>query len=265
VPRRLLIRPGAIGDFIVSLPALEFLRDDYTEVWAASSNVPLARFADRARSISSTGLDRLGITHADDVIDRLRQFDTIHSWYGANRPELRTLIQSLGLPFVFHQALPCGPQHATDFYLEQVGAPPGGTPQVECRLTRRTTLAILHPFASNPAKRWPLQRFEELAAMLEGEMHVKWCRGPEEELPHAYFVENLYELGAGIATAAVFVGNDSGISHLAAAVGTPIIALFGPTDPHISGPRGTNITVIRSLEASAEDVYRDVTRIAQIT
>ena len=43
--RRLLIRPGAIGDLIVSLPALEYLRADYTEVWVAECNVPLIRFA----------------------------------------------------------------------------------------------------------------------------------------------------------------------------------------------------------------------------
>ena len=62
--RRLIIRPGAIGDFVVSLPAMECLRDGYLEVWAASVNVPLARFADRARSIASTGLDLVGITDA---------------------------------------------------------------------------------------------------------------------------------------------------------------------------------------------------------
>src|SRR5580698_3897648 len=48
--RRLAIRPGAIGDFIVSLPALECLQTDYYEIWATSANVPLVRFADRARA-----------------------------------------------------------------------------------------------------------------------------------------------------------------------------------------------------------------------
>ena len=79
--RRLLIRPGAIGDFIVSLPALERLKTDYLEVWAASPNVPLARFADRARSIASTGLDLLGIADTPPgLIDELRGFDSIVSW-----------------------------------------------------------------------------------------------------------------------------------------------------------------------------------------
>jgi heptosyltransferase III len=264
VPNRLLIRPGAIGDFILSLPALEFLRGDHTEVWAASPNVPLARFAGRARSISSTGLDRLGILEARDVVERLRNFDSIHSWYGANRPEFRALIHDLGMPFTFYQALPSGSQHAVDFYLSQVGAPVGTVPHIECRLARRQELAIIHPFASNPAKRWPMQQFEELAELMEADhMNVKWCRGPEEALPRAYFVENLYELGAGIATAAVFIGNDSGISHLAAAVGTPVVALFGPTDPSIWSPRGLTETATLPLESSAAEVYREVCRIAR--
>src|SRR5208283_5959747 len=73
--RRLVIRPGAIGDFIVSLPALECLKTDYLEVWAASPNVPLARFADRARPIASTGLDLLGIADPPaGLIGELRRF-----------------------------------------------------------------------------------------------------------------------------------------------------------------------------------------------
>ena len=42
---RLIIRPGAIGDFILSLPAMERLRTDYLEIWAGTQNLPLARFA----------------------------------------------------------------------------------------------------------------------------------------------------------------------------------------------------------------------------
>src|SRR5271154_7157166 len=123
--RRLLIRPGAIGDFVVSLPALEFLRDIYTEVWTATANVPLGRFADRARSIASVGLDRMAVTNDADVVERLRKFDSIHSWYGASQEDFRELVEGLEIPFTFYDALPKGPQHAVDFYLNQVGAPPG--------------------------------------------------------------------------------------------------------------------------------------------
>ena len=52
--RRLLIRPGAIGDVIVSLPALEFLKAEYTEVWVPSPLVPLIQFADKVVSIAAS-------------------------------------------------------------------------------------------------------------------------------------------------------------------------------------------------------------------
>src|ERR1700738_3614206 len=114
--QRLVIRPGAIGDFIVSLPALECLRSHYLEVWAAAQNVPLVRFADRARSIASTSLDLLGVSEAPArLMDELRGFDSIMSWYGANRPEFPDLVRSLDLPFTFFRALPAesAGMHAT--------------------------------------------------------------------------------------------------------------------------------------------------------
>src|SRR5215471_404273 len=98
--RRLAIRPGALGDFIVSLPALEHLRTEYFELWTTSRNVPLVRFADRARSIASTGLEWIGIDAPPErLIADLRQFDSIVSWYGANRPEFRDAVAKLELPF----------------------------------------------------------------------------------------------------------------------------------------------------------------------
>ena len=126
--RRLTIRPGAIGDFIVSLPALECLQSDYHEVWAASANVPLVRFADRVRSIASTGVDLLAVSEPPPMlIDALRGFDSIVSWYGTNNPEFRRVVEELGLPFRSLSALPGGSRHAVDFYnaqARQSGAEP---------------------------------------------------------------------------------------------------------------------------------------------
>jgi ADP-heptose:LPS heptosyltransferase len=75
-------------------------------------------------------------------------------------------------------------------------------------------------------------------------MPVRWCAGPEEPLPDAVCIADLYELACWLATARVYIGNDSGITHLAAAVGTPVVALFGPTDPRIWAPRGPQVHVI---------------------
>ncbi len=244
--RRLLIRPGAIGDFIVSLPALESLRADYTEVWCAEPNVPLARFADRAISLGSSGIDRLGIANDEDVAERLGRFDDIISWYGESRPEFRKLVSDLMLPFRFLRALPGGDSHAVKFYKNQarsLGALPKGNPRIYCPAVLRSFAAI-HPFASSPAKRVPMEIFEGAAKKLSQSMPVQWLCGPEESLAGATRFDNLYDLACHLRGARIFVGNDSGISHLAAAVGTPVTALFISTDPGVWSPRGSTVDAI---------------------
>ncbi|MGA2038817.1 MAG: glycosyltransferase family 9 protein [Bryobacteraceae bacterium] len=251
--RRLVIRPGAVGDLILSLPALECLRADYLEVWAASPNVPLVRFANSVRSIMSTGLNLLGITDPPPVrlLNRLRSFDSIVSWYGANRPEFRELAHSLDLPFTFLPALP--PQdagmHATDFYLKQVSAltecHADPIPRIPCSVEREN-FAVIHPFSGGRRKNWPLEKFRQLARGLERRMPVRWCAGAEDpQLPEAHRLDDLYQLACWLAQASLYIGNDSGITHLAAAVGTPVLAIFGPTDPAVWAPRGEHVRIAR--------------------
>jgi heptosyltransferase III len=251
--KRLIIRPGAIGDFIVSIPAVECLRDGYLEVWAAPRNVPLAaRIAQHARSIAATGLDLLEVTGPNEqLLETLRGFDSIVSWYGANRPEFREAVAGLRLPFQFFPALPpavCGSRgtHAADFYLSQARGighcASDGIPRIACDAIRGDFAAI-HPFAGSPKKSWPLERFQELAQRLARRMPVEWCAGPEDELPGARRFEDLYQLACWLAGARIYIGNDSGPTHLAGAVGTPVVALFGPSDPAVWAPRGPHTAI----------------------
>jgi hypothetical protein len=250
--RRLVIRPGAIGDLIVSLPAIECLRSDYLEVWVASPNVPLVRFADRVRPIASTGLDLLGVAEPPgNLLAELRGFDSIVSWYGANRPEFRALLLDLKLPCLFFPALPPegAAMHATDYYLDQVrelsDCASGCVPRIPCP-AERAGFAAIHPFSGSARKNWPLEKFRQVARGLERAMPVRWCAGPEDPpLEGAVRIDDLYGLARWLASARLYIGNDSGITHLAAAVGTPVLALFGPTDPGVWAPRGPNVRVAR--------------------
>jgi heptosyltransferase III len=245
--RRLIVRPGAIGDCIFALPAMEFLRTGTTEVWVASQNVPLIRFADRVRAIAATGLDLVGIPDREPpsaLLDALAGFDSIVSWYGANRPEFRAAVS--GLPFEFLPALP--PKgaglHAADFYLRQVGGGGGpAIPRIPCP-RKPGEFAVIHPFSGSARKNWPLERYRELARALETRMPVRWCAGPEETFEDAVRFDDLYELACWLASARVYFGNDSGITHLAAASGAPVVALFGPTDPAIWAPRGARARIV---------------------
>jgi heptosyltransferase-3 len=263
---RLIIRPGGIGDCILSLPAMEFLRTESTEVWVPSSVVPLIRFAE-ARSIPSTGIDLLGLPGVKPppgLIERLRSFDSIVSWYGANRAEFREHVRELGLPFQFLDALPDpdGAIHAADFFLRQAGGNGLAVPGIVCEQREGGDFAAIHPFSGSAKKNWPLERFRELAARLG--MPVRWCAGPEETLADAVRFENLYDLAGWLRSARVYIGNDSGISHLAAAVGVPTVVIFGPTNPAVWAPRGAriisgkldDITVAQALLRAASPLLR---------
>jgi ADP-heptose:LPS heptosyltransferase len=194
----------------------------------------------------------MGITEpSPQLIANLKSFDQIDSWYGANRPEFRELVRSWGLPFQFYRALPPEDNrlHAADFYLEQVGQPTGAIPSIACEVEREN-FAVIHPFSGSPRKNWPLEKFQRLARSLERRMPVFWCAGREDPpLPGARYIEDLYELARWLARASLYVGNDSGVSHLAAAVGTPVLVLFGPTDPAVWAPRGPNVRIGRWTSA----------------
>jgi heptosyltransferase III len=222
--RRLLIRPGAIGDVILSLPELEQARGDYTEVWAPRVVLPLIRFADRTRAIADTRLDALGVI--DAAVPELETFESIYSWYGSNRPEFREAVRHL--PFTFFPALPISGKEV---------------PRIEVPPAPVEDFAVIHPFSGSPKKNWPLDSFRAVASRLE--LTVKWSAGPEEVLDQAVRFGDLYRLACWLSMARLYIGNDSGISHLAAAVGTPVVAIFCTTDPLIWAPRGPLVVVVR--------------------
>lgn len=224
--RTLLIRPGAIGDCIRSFPELEEHKSAYTEVWISRPVVPLVCFAGRVRAIADMQLDMVGLPGIDapaSTIQSLLSFDRVHSWYGSNRPEFRHAVSYL--PFQFHQALP--------------DRRPPGIPRIPISGPWHGSI-IFHPFSSSPKKNWPIEEFDKLAAAFGG---VEWTCGPEEEVPGcaARRFEDLGEMAVWLSGARLFVGNDSGITHLAAAVGTPTLAMFGPTDPSLWCPAGPNV------------------------
>jgi hypothetical protein len=244
---RLLIRPGAIGDCILSFPALEYLKTDYTEVWVPSAIVPLVSFANRVWPLAATGIDLLGLGDMEIpavLRERLASFDEIVSWYGFHRPEFRSALCDINPRCVFHEALPRGPAHATDFFARQVGAPDGLYPRLCGRQIAAGDAIVVHPFSGGKGKNWPLDRFRQVAEQMP--YRVEWLAGPEEQLQGALRFDSLADLAAHIATARLYLGNDSGITHLAAAAGAPTLALFGPTEPKIWAPRGQNVTVLRA-------------------
>jgi heptosyltransferase-1 len=132
-----------------------------------------------------------------------------------------------------------------------------------------TDFAILNPGAGWGAKRWPAERYAQVAGKLASEgIRSIVNYGPGEES----LARDVEAAGAGAAARAMkcsitelialtrrtrlFVGGDTGPMHLAAALGVPVVAIFGPTDPARNGPYGTRSIVLRNPASSTSHARR---------
>jgi len=124
----------------------------------------------------------------------------------------------------------------------------------------RRQMIILHPGSGSKKKVWPVERFLEISHHLREHLRSRLLVviGPAElgETQKAFegmephppiFAKglSLVQLASVMEGCRAFIGNDSGISHMAAALGIPVLAVFGPTDPEVWSPRGGKVVVIR--------------------
>lgn len=123
----------------------------------------------------------------------------------------------------------------------------------------------LHPGAGSPRKRWPATRFAEVAALASAAGYAPLLLAGEADAQALHETQDALA-GRGVAAALArdlpvatlaallrrcvgYVGNDSGVSHLAGLVGTPTVAIFGPTDPARWAPLGPRTLALRSPDA----------------
>ena len=118
---------------------------------------------------------------------------------------------------------------------------------------RRTPYAVLHPKASAEDKTWPATKFLKVAEHLQKQLGIQpvFIAGPGESLDEfngypQVAGASLEEVKSLLAEAALFVGNDSGPAHMAAAFQAPSIVLFGSSDPEIWRPWRTESAVLAS-------------------
>jgi len=125
--------------------------------------------------------------------------------------------------------------------------------------------AVIHPGARWWFKQWPLERFAQLSQILWERYRVESVfLGGERESKALSVIRRhlsrpfqsaegltLLQLAVIIRRSSLFIGNDNGPMHIAAAVGTPVVALFGSSDPSIWGPRGSgDVVVYKSVPCS---------------
>jgi heptosyltransferase-3 len=276
-----VLRSGALGDFILTLPVLRTLRGSFPAVQLGLVTHPRfgrlaveAGLADAAISVDSADVARLftaGAEFSAPWIERLRDFDTALSLLHDPDGVVAANLSRMGLKTVVARSpLPPAGIHAADHLLAALRALDvpvelpawpklslSAEPESEPELAGRRL--VLHPGSGSPRKNWPLERFVRLADEAERSLGLDplFLLGEAEDRMAGLLAATasgrcvlagltLDRAARVLARAAAYVGNDSGISHLAAALGTPSVVLFGPTDPVQWAPRGDRVRVVRA-------------------
>ena len=275
--RALVVFPGALGDFICFLPTLKVLaerrsidllaRTEFSELVPGVKVGSLERFQIRHLFVSGGGSD-------EKVRSFFETYDCSYFWMGSGdltfKQELRAATQGRVRIFQFH---PRNSQmHQADYYLSCVQADSApGMPHIALMpdaeqwaevfwakhsLESKPVLAIA-PGSGAREKNWPVISFEAIAGWWRERVggSVITILGPVEDERGGY--ESLCNYGvalrditlgrltATIARCSLYVGNDSGMSHIAAALGVPTAAVFGPSSVNQWAPRGNTVLVLR--------------------
>jgi heptosyltransferase I len=301
-PQRLLIiRLSAFGDVIHTIPAVVALRDalPQTEIaWAVEpAYAELVETVARVKAIR-VSLKRWSFSRIAAAKRDVRGFETAIDFQGLIKSALiawtsgaaarygyaRDVIREKPAAwFLNRHAAIDRSKHVVEWNLELARTfAPAITlvPEVDFTpfakdgsgaLARFANRIVLVPGAGKPEKLWPVERFAELAARIGGDALVVWGPG-EESLARAIGAEvapatNFRELAFVLNRARLVVGADTGPLHLAAALGTPLVGLYGPTDPARNGPYGQLDRVVSSYSTTKlmQDIsVDDVMHILQI-
>lgn len=300
-PRILVIRGGAIGDFILTLPAINLLREAFPqahlEILGYKHIVALAEdrfYADATRSIEYGALSGFFIPNSElapDLVEYFSSFQQIISYLydpdglfegNLRRAGVKNLLRAFAkVDDTEHAARQLArPLQELALYLEDHAArifpskADYAASQDFLGSNDGNPVIAIHAGSGSPKKNWPVDRWEVLGRKLAedspgtrllligGEadqaqidrLSAAW-RDLSVLIAHEL---PLPTLAAILSRVRFFIGHDTGISHLAAAVGAPCLLLFGPTDPAVWAPANPAVDVIEAPEGDLEQLPLEV-------
>ncbi len=275
----LVIRGGAIGDFILTLPVFSALRQQFPESHCEVLGYPhIAQLAlagglvEQVRSVEARPLASFfarGGKLSDELRDYFASFAIIISYlYDPDEIFQTNVASTTKAQFIAGPHRPNEEEklHATQVFLQPLerlaifDADPVPRLSLKASTPSRNQIA-LHPGSGSVRKNWPEKKWSELierilketeskVLLVGGEAEADRLKTLSSNLPRERFelAENLplVELAAKLQTCAAFVGHDSGISHLAAALDLPGLVLWGETVEEIWRPLNPRIKVIKN-------------------
>ncbi len=271
--------PGALGDFLCFLPALQSIAQSAdVEVYAQSDFADLVPSRVTVHSLERAPVREL-FTSDPEALEQAKSFfagyAAIYSWLGSREPEFtdRLRAASLGKAQIFPFRPQAARLHQIDHYLKCLkrSGPILPEPAIELRadalswrdefwtkhMPGRCPVLVLGAGSGASEKNWPEKYFIVIAewwrsatggAVVLPVGPVEEERGGIECLRSCCVTATglrLSQLAALIAGSDLYLGNDSGVSHLAATLGRRTVVLFGPSDSEQWAPRGDRVTVVR--------------------
>ena len=276
--RILVIRGGAIGDFILTLPAIAALRRQFPQAHLEVLGYPhivqlavAAGLVDRVCSIEAQALAGFFARDgslAESLADYFSEFDVIVSYLYDPDEIFRTNVARCSLAqFIVgpHRPSETGTLHATEVFLQPLARLAIFAADTVPRLSLephspRLNILALHPGSGSERKNWPEANWASLLERLVGSTNFNLLLvGGEAEAERLQrlaaivrpgrlqLARNLPlpELARSLQSCCGFVGHDSGISHLAAALGLPGLVLWGESAEAIWRPPSPKVRVLR--------------------
>lgn len=275
---------GALGDLMLSLPSLHSIKKYYhgrrMHVIAKPELSALLLKGGVADDFSSNEAALFADLFAagERISPALRQFLSpfFHGFIFLNRPDpffRENLVRSVRHPLFIATSPPEGMQmHVSDYQLQGLRTCgiesrfPFPLLNSDIRPSSDLKMLTIHPGSGSAKKCWPLERYQELLSLLVPyDYRFTFILGPAErdryygkvmafassEKADVRVVMDrpLPEIADCLRRSSLYIGNDSGVTHLAAALGTPTVAIFGPTDFRIWGPKDS-LTVSSPLPCS---------------
>jgi heptosyltransferase III len=247
----LAIHPGALGDVLLAIPALRALRLDGARLTLAAQLRIAALIAALGEADVAHDFDvlRLDALFAGEGDARLPPAERVVCWFGARDPDFAQRLSAL-VPHVTVAPSISNDRDVWEHLLASVGGPAdrraatvsadlvarGRAALLAGGIERSQRVVVVHPGAGSPAKCW---RVDAFAGVLDGldDVAIVVHEGPADAEPAARLVSrvpsahrlhqpDLLTLAGALAVCAAYVGNDSGVSHLAASVGARSLVLF---------------------------------------
>ncbi len=258
----LVVHTGGIGDFLLACPALAQLRDEAGPLTLAGQPDRLALgvaggIAQAARHLDALDFHSVFTARSARFDEAMARFTGAVVWMRDGEGRIAQALREAGVADV--RVFPGLPpedwtSHATSYYAQCLDYGPLPPWRLRVPAERPAPDVVLHPGSGGRQKNWPIEHFAAVARALgRAGWQVAWLVGPAEEglrLPAGRtlcYRESLVEVAQLLTGARLYLGNDSGITHLAAAVACPVVAVFGPTDPAVWAPRGEHVHVLHGV------------------